>query len=77
VATDRHGRGLGRALLSECADRACRDGCDVLWLGVWDGNDRAIGFYERLGLRRVGATQFRLGSELQTDLLMVLPLTQG
>ena len=72
-----HGRGLGRALLDACAEHARREDCDVLWLGVWEKNPKAIAFYERVGLRKVGAHVFRFGSELQTDLLMVLPLAAG
>ena len=77
VDSSQHGRGLGRALLDACADRARAEGCDVLWLGVWERNPNAIGFYERLGFRKVGTHVFRFGSELQTDLLMALPLAMG
>jgi ribosomal protein S18 acetylase RimI-like enzyme len=74
VEADQHGRGVGRALLDACTERARQVGCDVLWLGVWERNPKAIGFYERLGFRHVGTHGFRFGSELQTDLLMALPL---
>ena len=74
VDSDQHGRGVGRALLAACVERARQAGCDVLWLGVWERNPNAIGFYERLGFRQVGTHGFRFGSELQTDLLMALPL---
>jgi ribosomal protein S18 acetylase RimI-like enzyme len=76
VDSSQHGRGLGRALLDACADHARKADCDVLWLGVWEKNPNAIGFYERLGFRKVGTHTFRFGSELQTDLLMALPLAQ-
>jgi ribosomal protein S18 acetylase RimI-like enzyme len=49
----------------------------VLWLGVWEKNPNAIGFYERLGFKKVGTHAFRFGSEMQTDLLMALPLVLG
>lgn len=74
VDSDQQGRGLGRALLDACADLARKAGCDVLWLGVWENNSNALGFYERLGFRRVGTHAFRFGTGLQTDLLMTLPL---
>lgn len=74
VVAEHHGKGVGRALLTECVDRARGAGCDVLWLGVWDANPKAIAFYERFGLRRVGTHDFRLGTELQTDLLMAVAL---
>lgn len=74
VEADRHGRGVGRALLKACVDRAREAGCDVLWLGVWEKNPNAIGFYERLGFHKVGTHGFQFGSELQTDLLMAQAL---
>jgi ribosomal protein S18 acetylase RimI-like enzyme len=74
VDSGQQGRGLGRALLDACAAHARKGDCDVLWLGVWEKNSNAIGFYERLGFRKVGTHAFRFGSELQTDLLMALPL---
>lgn len=77
VSSDRHGRGLGRRLLEACATRAADAGCDVLWLGVWEKNPDAIGFYERVGFRRSGIHDFVLGSDVQTDVLMARPLTTG
>jgi ribosomal protein S18 acetylase RimI-like enzyme len=68
------GRGVGAALMEACLDAARRGGHRTLWLGVWERNPNAIGFYERLGFRQVGTHGFRFGSKLQTDLLMALPL---
>lgn len=64
------GRGVGAELMRASLDHAERSGCDVVWLGVWEHNPRAIGFYERWGFRAIGHTSFRLGDELQTDILM-------
>jgi diamine N-acetyltransferase len=74
VAAEQHGKGVGRALLTGCVDRAHGAGCDVLWLGVWEANPKAIAFYERFGLRRIGTHGFRLGTQLQTDVLMAMTL---
>ncbi len=74
VDSDQKGRGVGRALLDACVEWAREAGCDVLWLGVWERNPKAIGFYERVGFRQVGTHGFQFGSELQTDLIMGLPL---
>jgi ribosomal protein S18 acetylase RimI-like enzyme len=74
VDSSQHGRGLGRALLDACAEQARIAECDVLWLGVWEKNENAIGFYERLGFRQVGTHAFHFGSESQIDLLMALSL---
>ncbi len=45
-------------------------GGDVLWLGVWEHNQRAIAFYHRWGFAIVGTHTFQLGADLQTDFLM-------
>lgn len=45
------GRGIGRALLAEAADRARRRGCRLLQLTTDRRRDDAIRFYEDLGFR--------------------------
>lgn len=66
-----HGRGIAQTLM-DAARAAARDlGADVLWLGVWEHNPRAIAFYEKCGFRDVGSQPFLLGSDLQTDRVMV------
>ncbi|HEY7235396.1 MAG TPA: GNAT family N-acetyltransferase [Gemmatimonadaceae bacterium] len=70
-----HGRGLGGSLMQVCLAAARAWGADVLWLGVWERNPRAIAFYEKLGLAVVGEQAFRLGADRQRDLVMALRLT--
>jgi ribosomal protein S18 acetylase RimI-like enzyme len=41
-----------------------------LWLGVWEHNLRAIGFYRKRGFVQCGAQPFLLGTDLQTDWIM-------
>lgn len=65
------GKGIGRALMRQCLRAAAEAGCDVLWLGVWERNFRAIAFYEKWHFRTVGTIIFQLGEDAQTDLLMV------
>ncbi|NLA43929.1 GNAT family N-acetyltransferase, partial [Candidatus Saccharibacteria bacterium] len=43
--------------------------------GVWEHNDKAIRFYEKLGFRPFGEHLFMLGSDPQTDLLMRLDVS--
>ena len=64
------GRGIGQALMDACFARARADGCDVMWLGVWEFNPRAQRFYEKNGFRVVGSHVFQLGEDAQTDVLM-------
>ncbi len=64
------GKGVGQALMDECFGRGRLEGCDVMWLGVWEYNPRAQRFYEKNGFRIVGKHVFQLGSDPQIDLLM-------
>lgn len=64
------GKGVGARLMEECFRLAKENGCDVMWLGVWEFNPRAQRFYEKYGFRQVGKHVFQLGSDAQTDLLM-------
>ena len=65
------GSGIGSALMSACLETAAERGRDVLWLGVWERNARAIAFYERWGFRDVGSQSFQLGTDRQTDRVMM------
>jgi ribosomal protein S18 acetylase RimI-like enzyme len=66
-----HGRGLAQRLMAAVKDAARElDGC-CLWLSVWELNPRAIAFYEKCGFRDVGTHSFWLGTDRQTDRVMV------
>lgn len=64
------GKGVGAQLMSACLAIAEREGCDVVWLGVWQRNPRAIVFYRKWGFEQVGTQTFQLGDDLQTDWIM-------
>ena len=66
-----HGRGIARVLMSACIAEARSRGADTLWLLVYQHNARAIAFYEKSGFRRSGTAQFRMGSRVDDDWLMV------
>jgi ribosomal protein S18 acetylase RimI-like enzyme len=69
------GTGVGAALMRTCLHEAMLRDRTAVWLGVWERNARAIAFYERWGFRDVGAQQFQLGTDRQTDRVMVRPVT--
>jgi ribosomal protein S18 acetylase RimI-like enzyme len=46
-----------------------------LWLGVWEHNPRAIAFYLKSGFVKVGSHVFVVGSDRQTDFVLVSPLS--
>lgn len=71
VASEWHGRGVAQLLMREVLGAAAARGARTLWLGVWERNPPAIAFYASQGFVRVGSHEFRLGTDLQTDLLLV------
>ena len=70
VDRDYHGKGVAQALMSALLDAAASGGADVVWLGVWENNPRAIGFYQKLGFRRVGEHVFHVGDDAQRDWIL-------
>jgi len=68
-----HGSGLAHELMTAVRAWATAHG-DVLWLGVWEENPRAIAFYRKLGFTAVGDQVFVIGTDPQRDLVMTLPL---
>jgi len=69
------GLGVGHALMRACIDEAQRAGHQTMWLGVWERNVRAQGFYRKWNFSIVGEHIFQLGSDPQRDLLMGRALT--
>ncbi len=70
------GKGIGAALMQRCLDIAAERGHRTVWLGVWEHNPRAIAFYARWGFVDVGTKAFVLGTDHQTDRVMVRTLPQ-
>ena len=64
------GSGIGAQLMRACINAALQDGYKTLWLGVWERDARAQTFYRKWSFRPVGEHMFRLGSDLQRDILM-------
>jgi diamine N-acetyltransferase len=75
IRKDWHGGGLAHRLMAEVMDAARELGGRHLWLSVWERNPRAIAFYEKHGFRDAGAADFWVGSDCQTDRILVAPVT--
>ncbi|HYL72161.1 MAG TPA: GNAT family N-acetyltransferase [Candidatus Dormibacteraeota bacterium] len=75
VARDWHGKGVARELMEACIEALVRRGSDVLWLGVWERNLRAIAFYRKYGFVAVGDHVFPLGRDPQRDIVMARSVT--
>jgi ribosomal protein S18 acetylase RimI-like enzyme len=68
------GRGVAAALMAATLEAAAARGAGTLWLCVWERNARAQAFYRRAGFEDVGAAEFVLGTDRQTDRVMVRPI---
>lgn len=74
VLREAHGSGFGAALMEASVEMARAWGADVLWLGVWEHNDRALAFYARQGFREAGDHVFQIGQQVDRDLILVKDL---
>ncbi|ART63810.1 GNAT family N-acetyltransferase [Kushneria marisflavi] len=68
------GRGLGRRLFDRAIAFARSSGSHFVWLGVWENNHQAIGFYTSMGFEITGTHDFHMGEVVDTDYIMRLTL---
>ncbi len=64
------GKGVGRALMQSSIETAKEMKKEIIWLGVWEKNRKAIEFYTKWGFEQFGTHVFQLGDDPQTDWLM-------
>ena len=64
-------------LMMAALARAQALGAEAVWLAVWEHNARAQAFYAKHGFRQVGTQSFQLGSDAQTDDVLLRPLSFG
>jgi len=65
-----HGKQVGQ-LLYENAIRIARErALEYVWLGVWEKNARALRFYEKNGFLPFDKHIFKLGNDVQTDIMV-------
>ena len=74
VLKDFQGMKVGKMLFDKAIENARNMGLDLVWLGVWEKNIRAISFYEKNGFTVFNKHIFRLGNEEQIDLMMMIKL---
>lgn len=65
-----HGQGIADVLIGWVVETARARGASDLYLAVFEENHRAHRFYERHGFTRVGAHDFPVGEQIDTDLIM-------
>jgi ribosomal protein S18 acetylase RimI-like enzyme len=64
------GAGIGPELMRKCVFIAKEMKCEIIWLGVWKKNPRAIAFYTKWGFEKFAEHPFKLGDDVQTDWVM-------
>jgi len=74
VVGDAQGKGAAHEIMDACIHEMVRHGSDVVWLGVWARNPRAIAFYRKFAFREVGEHLFPLGTDRQRDIVMSRPV---
>ncbi|RYY28582.1 MAG: GNAT family N-acetyltransferase [Chitinophagaceae bacterium] len=70
VSQTYQGNKVGQLLLAHAENIARTQGRQFIWLGVWEENLKAIGFYEKNGFVPFDTHIFKLGKDEQTDILM-------
>lgn len=66
-----HGRGVAQALMAAVDEAARERGADSVWLSVWEHNPRAQAFYSKCGFFQAGTKPFVVGTDVQTDWVML------
>ncbi|HWY37483.1 MAG TPA: GNAT family N-acetyltransferase [Bacteroidia bacterium] len=74
VQKKHHDKKVGYALIKKCIDFARAKNYEVIWLGVWEQNLRALNFYLRVGFEKFSTHIFQLGNDAQKDHLLKLDL---
>ncbi len=64
------GTGVGKFLMETCITKAREMKKEIIWLGVWEKNTRAISFYTKWRFKKFAEHPFILGDDIQTDWLM-------
>lgn len=67
-----HRRKVGQRLYEKALQVARHLRVDYVWLGVWEENHRALSFYHKNGFTAFDKHDFKLGNDVQTDIMMRL-----
>ena len=69
------GNGYGKMMINFAKEKAIEKEKKKIWLGVWEENPNAIGFYHKVGFEKTGTHQFMLGEEEQVDFIMEMKIS--
>ena len=74
VKTKLQRAGIGQKLIDEIILITQQRNQKIIWLGVWQKNEKAVNFYNKFGFEIFGTTTFVLGNDPQDDFMMKLVL---
>lgn len=66
-----HGKGYAEKMMDACVQKARHLGYSKFWLGVWEKNFKALRFYQKQGFEKISSHDFVMGSETQTDFILM------
>lgn len=66
-----HGKGYAELMMNVCEKQARQLGYSKFWLGVWEKNFKALKFYQKQGFEKISSHDFVMGSETQTDFILM------
>ena len=68
VLKEYHSQKIGAKLMTFALDFAAEKNYELIWLGVWEHNEKAKAFYKKFGFEDTGVTHpFPIGNTPQTD----------
>lgn len=77
VLQEFHGKKVGQLFIDEVLNIATLKAFTFIWLGVWEENHRALGFYRKNDFHVFDKHIFIMGDDKQTDLLMKLQIKKS
>lgn len=75
VLKEYYDKKIGKEMMQFAVDFAKNNGYDSIWLGVWQLNYRAVNFYKKWGFETFGTRNFKLGTDVKDDFLMIKKLS--
>ena len=70
VLSEMKGKRIGSLLMQKAEEEAKKLNIKRIWLGVWEHNDAALGFYYKKGYKRFSEHIFMFGNDPQTNYLL-------
>lgn len=78
VLKEYHSKKIGAQLMNFALDFAAEKNYELIWLGVWEHNEKAKAFYKKFGFEDTGATHpFPIGNTPQTDIWLIKFIGEG